>query len=686
MENQSRKKKQASKKKEISENRSPLQDLNGQVLIHRKNYRKFCTNSSSVSVESPKERSLHSSSSSSTSCSSCTKTLLTKLSKPQLKFTNCTTQKSVAGGGGVETGGDSSLVLRSKENDIRKRSLSQKLRKNHPPLLYQRKINKKSTLSSGPRYPVNTSKKGLEEFGEKIKTLQESGPGESTIDLFGISKNSNSLNRVENCTPAGKIACGSGLEIVNLYDNKNIREDSTSRTIDSNCSTAAKTPPVEASVSPEIQRKSHSKVLVSTAFMTPICYGAGHLVSGITDKRKCRSRGILTAGRENANLFEYKSNEGKVIKESRASLIPMPAEASLHWLLSPCDVEHEGNDSDLKKRLERCRMISGNNSVLLDLGSSPSTLSGNASDFVCDSDSYCVSSNVGDTASTGKTRNVLLSPRRAPELQGFWGPSSRKIDEFFLVDTPHRTPTDKAINSRGDKNYSYNQIGDSAAASVGSLSSGNVIQTPDSNSGSECHIDDYEHRRRHFESEFESVTEILQGMSLSPRSKMSICDTPGLDMHCTDLASHSHSIDLNQLPEKNLDKTSIVFESMSENLSLSQMRISWRDGMVSQTYEIDEFDCCRCLSDEDVDADGCTNKYLMAFPGTESGANEECALRNSDLKSPVLECESNISDMQKAILSPHRQNSCAESICTNGGGLVASGDSDWTICYKNHFI
>ncbi|CAA2988037.1 Hypothetical predicted protein [Olea europaea subsp. europaea] len=663
MENQSRKKKEASKKKEISENRSPLQDMNGQVLIHRKNYGKNCTISSSVSVEAPKERSLHPSrSSSSTSCSSSTKTL-TKKPKPQFKLTNCTTQKSAAEGGG----GGGSLVLRSEENDICKKSISQKLRKNHPQFLYQRKINKKSTLSSGPRNPVNISKKGLEEFGEKINNLQESGPGESTIEQLGISNSSNSLNSVENCTPAGKLAYGSGLEFVNLYGNKNKREDSTSRTIYSNCSTATKTPPVEASVSPEIQCGSHSKVLVSTAFMTPICYGAGHLVSGVTDKRKCRSRGILTVGRENSNLFEYISDEREVTKESRASLVPMPAEAWLHWLLFPCDEEHEGNDRNLKMRLERRRMISGNDSMLLDLGSSPSTLS-------------------GDTASTGKARNVLLSPRRTPELHGFSGPSSRKIDEFFMLDTPHCTPTGKTINSQEDKGYSYNQIGDSAAASVGSLGSGNVIQTPDSNSSSERHIDNYEHQSRHFESDFESVTEILQGVSLSPRRKMLICDTPGLDMHC-DLSSNSHSIDLNQLPKKNLDKTSSVFESMSENLSLSQMRISWRDGLVSQTYEMDECDCCRCLSDEEVDAEGCTSKHLMAFQGTESSANKEFdVLRDSGLKSPVMECESNISEKRRAILSPHRRNSCAESICTNGGDLVASGDSDWTICYENNFI
>ncbi|KAL2506172.1 hypothetical protein Adt_21793 [Abeliophyllum distichum] len=682
MENESRKKKQANKKKEIYENRSPLQDLNG-VLIHRKNCRKNCTNSSSsssssVSVEAPKGclRSLVSSSSSSSS-----KTLLTKKPKPQFKFTNCNTQKSSAEAAG------SSTLLRSEANDIRKKPPPQKPRKNHPSSLYQRKNNTKSALSSGPRNPLNTLKKGFEEFEKKLKNLHESGPGEPTIDLSGIFINSNGLNSVENYTPAGKIACGSGVEFSNIDDNRNKREDSTSRTIDSDSSNAAKTPPVEASVSPEIQCGSHSSVLVSAVAVTPICYGAGHHVSGVTDKRKCKPRGILTVDREKAILFEHESDDPKVINESQASLIPMPAEASLHWLFSPCDEEHEGNGSGLDRRLENCRMIPENDSVLIDLGSSPSSLSGIGSDFVSDPDSYGVSSNVGDIASTGKTWNFLLSPRSVPELQEFPESSSMKIDEFFLADTPHSTPSGKAVNSGEDKNYSYNQIGDNAAASVGSLSSGNVIQTPDSNSSSERHINDYEHQSRHFESEFDLMTEILHEVSLSPRSKMSVFDTPGLDMHSTNLASHSHSIDLNQFPQKNLDKTTSVFDSMSENLSLSQMRISWRDGLVSQMFEMDEFDCCRCLSDEEVDAEGCSNKHLMAYPWTESNANKESnVLRNSGLKSPVLECESNISEKGKAILSPHRRNSCAESICTNGGGLVVSGDSDWTICYKNHFF
>ncbi|GAB4825678.1 hypothetical protein Ancab_008551 [Ancistrocladus abbreviatus] len=49
------------------------------------------------------------------------------------------------------------------------------------------------------------------------------------------------------------------------------------------------TPPVEASVSPEMQ--CGSSTMVSK---TPACYGAGHVVFGVTDKRECQPRGVLT--------------------------------------------------------------------------------------------------------------------------------------------------------------------------------------------------------------------------------------------------------------------------------------------------------------------------------------------------------------------------------------------------------
>jgi hypothetical protein len=46
------------------------------------------------------------------------------------------------------------------------------------------------------------------------------------------------------------------------------------------------------------------------------------------------------------------------------------------------------------------------------------------------------------------------------------------------------------------------------------------------------------------------------------------------------------------------------------------MRISWREGLMSRIFDTDEFDCCRCLSDEEKDvgqSDELHMKSPMAF-------------------------------------------------------------------------
>ncbi|TXG46771.1 hypothetical protein EZV62_026065 [Acer yangbiense] len=66
--------------------------------------------------------------------------------------------------------------------------------------------------------------------------------------------------------------------------------------------------------SPEIQTQCGDSTLAFKT-TTPACYAAGYIVSGVTDKRKCRSRGILTVG--DNNLLDL-------------DMVPLPAEASRH--------------------------------------------------------------------------------------------------------------------------------------------------------------------------------------------------------------------------------------------------------------------------------------------------------------------------------------------------------------------
>ncbi|KAG8369352.1 hypothetical protein BUALT_Bualt14G0002400 [Buddleja alternifolia] len=441
------------------------------------------------------------------------------------------------------------------------------------------KINTKPTNKNTQRSKLSKLKKKSE---AKMTNSRESG---CSGELFVESNYTNSLNYyIDNCTPMGKLSSGSGL------DSSSVRENSSSKT--ANVNSVIRTPPVEASESPEIH--SQSKMLVSKSAATPVCYGAGHLLSGVTDKRKCRRRGSLKGGCEKAKLFDDDEiNDVNVISTLHDSSIPLLAEASVRLVLSPCD---EGRE-DLYSPLNSCGDV----------------VSGLVSD-----DSDC---------------------RKDCSL--------RSLNEKFLRD---------------------NVIGEASALSLGSLSSGNIIQTPNSDSSSEGCVG-----RSNIHFELDSIRETLNAVGLSPKSEMTLCDGTGMDFGHTQLRENVDSV------------CSWVSDSTLDNLRLSQMKISWRD-------ENDEFDCCRCLSDEEIGIDGCSdegNIDLRSHLGTEFVGNEENDVGiDSDLCPMLVEYEPCISARGgKEKMSPNTSNNvCAESICTNGDDLVASGDSDWTYFHENHLF
>ncbi|EPS72686.1 hypothetical protein M569_02075 [Genlisea aurea] len=97
------------------------------------------------------------------------------------------------------------------------------------------------------------------------------------------------------------------------------------------------TPPLEASISPEIQIHSNS------AAPPPLCYGAGHLLSGVTDRRKCRRRGSLRAtANPNTTTTPFSGTTDPVSVCEQIS-VPLLCEASVNWLSSPNSWEHFGN-------------------------------------------------------------------------------------------------------------------------------------------------------------------------------------------------------------------------------------------------------------------------------------------------------------------------------------------------------
>ena len=104
-------------------------------------------------------------------------------------------------------------------------------------------------------------------------------------------------------------------------------------------------PAIQVSISPEINGGSNS-----IAKSTPTtCYAAGHVLSGVSDKRKCRPRGLLTIGDNNlfgsSKTMVIDSKDENVIGTHKSrcwvSLVPSSEDASIHWILSPCDEEHK---------------------------------------------------------------------------------------------------------------------------------------------------------------------------------------------------------------------------------------------------------------------------------------------------------------------------------------------------------
>ncbi|KAL0322789.1 UNVERIFIED_CONTAM: hypothetical protein Sangu_1898200 [Sesamum angustifolium] len=588
----------AKRKKHRDEKRSPLQDLNG-LPIHKSN-----SSNPSVSIEAPKGclRSLLSSNSCSSSSSSASGAHLGKKPRTLSKITSYAAKKSAA---------DSSKLLpRSKENEVPRKQSSQKSNRNQP-----------QTGSQGRFWRSNA--RPVHENGQRSKLSSVHGNPVKKLT------NCSNLNSAEDCTPVGK-GLGLDSDSISFADHETVIEDSVYERGDRNSANAVKTPPVEASLSPEIQCLSRSKLLVLKSAATPVCYGAGHLISGVTDKRKCRRRGSLKGGCEKINLFGEKSND-EVVSDLQDSPVPLLAEASVRWLLSPCDEDRDNEGSDSRNRLDQCRTMYDNDQGRLSLLTSPSMICGDASHLLCADSSYNDSGSTDNMANKRRNRNVILSPVKDSQFQGVLEPSNDKVDELVLAISPSATYSGHGISSREGKSSSDNVIGDNSVLCIDSLSSGNVIQTPNSDSSSGGRVGRSMSEVFHGNlvlSELDSMTDALNRMNLSPGSEMSTFEAPCLGFHFADMAAPPSSIELSQLPEDVDCVSSWMFDSTLDNMAVSQMRISWRDGLASRIQETDEFDWC-CLSEEDVHADGCHGEQVTLHQPIKSGEGKEIYLSSN---------------------------------------------------------
>ncbi|KAI3897591.1 hypothetical protein MKX03_020850 [Papaver bracteatum] len=426
------------------------------------------------------------------------------------------------------------------------------------------------------------------------------------------------------------------------------------------------TPPIQASVSPELQHGASSMVGGST---TGSCYAAGHVLSGVPDKRKCRPRGMLTVGEElGFESFQLSSDENvsNSGKGRRVSLVPTPSGASMRWLLSPCKEEEDKMDTCSPNASAEFRRR---------MGPTPfQSLSSPSSDV-------CLKSNGSSKTSSVVKMDSSISPIELSKFEGF----SDVSPSIFQVrpDVEHHLVSCFSPSSFADTTNATpcKRVEESSPLSVDSLDSHNAICTPESDSSSE--------KRRgfswmnnvvdHCESrfEFDPLADVFRTKSLSPRGRRTSWDPadvlplPGLNF---------------KLHDTKMDPILGVSSSSFRDSVDSQMRVSWREGLVSRIFDMDELDSCRWLSDEEEEIGLCGSKQL-------SSADFDCAidmslesldgeLVNITKSSEFVSEEPKIIGKSK-LKSPQKLRSCAESMSTDGGGLIASGDSDWTQCYKN---
>lgn len=435
-------------------------------------------------------------------------------------------------------------------------------------------------------------------------------------------------------TPVSKLGTGSDL----IY-RTNDEATADGRLSNSNSSYQDRTPPVQASVSPEIQ--CGSSMSFSASAQSQACYAAGHLLSGVSDKRKCKPKGILTVGE---NGFEV--GKGKILNDfdefdegdfgnggsyNNISMMPLPADASVHWLLSPCDEEKEHGKEKSDDGFSQFQQI-----VECVGHETPSPLSyRSTSSDLCNISSDRSLSPMNICKETLRRTSSSLSPNELSRFRRFMHLSSCDGVASALDTTP-TCELDPSEHLKVDK---------PSPLSVDTLGSENVIQTPESNSS----FDNYfgllnsqaEIQKEHdVGSDLESLTTTLQSASLSPRSHASSREPSSSSFKFDSLATSSDSVDLSQFQRALVDRSSRHSHVTLDKVSRTHVREEINSHMPEMKPQQ--------ITDTEFDM---RNHKESAEP---PGKGRELLPR-----------------------------SAAESINTDGGGLICSEDSNWMACYKN---
>lgn len=445
------------------------------------------------------------------------------------------------------------------------------------------------------RKPPPSSRSGISDVLSSGLS-SKSGISNDLSSGFGLELCHNAANR----TSVTKLGSGSDL-------NGFVRQDKVMKLEerDTNCSDSnSHTPPVQVSESPEIQGGSTSMVVATPT----TCYGAGHVLSGVSDRRKCRAKGLLAVG----NKVLFGSSKAEVcdngdenvtsdVNSRGDSLVASPIKASMHWISSPV---HERSGEGHKDqdgsgfRLNSGEMFMPLNSI--GCSSSPSSSLGFSSEVFNKSNSTITTSDATTASYSGRKGGSFMDFDSNSEFRSLFGPSFE-----YLVCSP--SPTSPTLMPSCENELRYDLAGETTPCLEDSVGSENVIRTPQSNSRSPHdfdipHLSREEISRLWFEYEPDSEAEVLQRVSLSPERQEPIAGSPKTSFEFSPLIKPASSADFtlyqkamgNQSPPENP-------ESMLHSFLESEISLSWREGLSSHIFEMDELASCRCLSDDDGD-------------------------------------------------------------------------------------
>ncbi|KAK8958791.1 hypothetical protein KSP40_PGU001512 [Platanthera guangdongensis] len=142
-----------------------------------------------------------------------------------------------------------------------------------------------------------------------------------------------------------------------------------------------------------------------------------------------------------------------------------------------------------------------------------------------------------------------------------------------------------------------------------------------------------------------------------------------------------NSIDLNCFKNSRFNEL-LKAEKKKDNSSASDVGISWREGLLSRIFETGDLDSYQSFFVDD-------ESYDYPRDGDESSFKNRSSIfeKGNGFGSYEFSAESNkIGDqMCQSKVPPLCSNSVAESISTDGV-LISSGDSDWTLFYKNNLF